>query len=85
MRGWSRDHETARTPAVLLLAHTGRAEAREVARACVRALTEHGIAVRLLAAEANDLELDPGPGGDAGLVETTGPTTARARAASWRW
>ncbi|RYC07098.1 NAD kinase [Nocardioides zhouii] len=54
---------------VLVLAHTGRAEVREVARACVQRLTEHGIAVRLLAAEAADL----GPGGGDGLVETTQP------------
>ena len=44
---------------VLLLAHTGRGEAREVARAFVKALTGHGIVVRLLADEAADLELDP--------------------------
>ena len=42
---------------VLLLAHTGRAEAREVARACIASLTSHGIAVRLLAEEAADLGL----------------------------
>ena len=57
---------------VLVLAHTGRAEVREVARACVQRLTEHGIAVRLLADEAADLGLVAGPG-DAGLVETTLP------------
>ncbi len=44
---------------VLLLAHTGRAEAREVARECVRALNAQGIVVRLLAPEADDLELAP--------------------------
>lgn len=52
---------------VLLLAHTGRAEAREVARECARALTEHRMVVRLLAHEAKDLELeateDPADGG----------------------
>jgi NAD+ kinase len=58
---------------VLVLAHTGRAEVREVARACVQRLTEHGIAVRLLTDEAADLGLDPGPGGGEGLVETTLP------------
>jgi NAD+ kinase len=65
---------TVETPArrVLVLAHTGRAEVREVARACVRALTAHGIAVRLLADEAGDLGLDPHDGTD-GLVETTQP------------
>jgi NAD+ kinase len=44
---------------VLVLAHTGRANAREVARAFVEKLTGHGIVVRLLAAEAADLEIDP--------------------------
>ena len=43
---------------VLLLAHTGRDAAREVARASLRALTERGIAVRLLADEAADLGVD---------------------------
>lgn len=55
---------------VLLLAHTGRTEAREVARACVKALTAHGIAVRLLTEEAVDLELSSATHGP--LVETTG-------------
>ncbi|MFC4785213.1 NAD kinase [Nocardioides sp. MAHUQ-72] len=45
---------------VLLLAHTGRDEAREVARAFCKALTGHGITVRLLAAEAQDLEVEAG-------------------------
>jgi NAD+ kinase len=44
---------------VLLLAHTGRPDAREVAREFCKALTGHGMVVRLLAAEASDLELDP--------------------------
>jgi NAD+ kinase len=57
---------------VLVLAHTGRAEVREVARACVEQLIERGIAVRLLADEAADLGLDPGPG-STGPVETTLP------------
>ena len=54
---------------VLVLAHTGRAEVREVARACVQSLTAHGIAVRLLADEAADLGLTDIDG----LVETTHP------------
>jgi NAD+ kinase len=49
-------HEPRR---VLLLAHTGRAEAREVARAFCKALSAHGIVVRLLADEAGDLGLEP--------------------------
>lgn len=44
---------------VLVLAHTGRGDAREAARACVRALSGHGIVVRLLGEEARDLELVP--------------------------
>lgn len=55
---------------VLVLAHTGRAEVREVARECVRLLTGHGVAVRLLADEAADLGLAPDPLAE-GLVETT--------------
>ncbi|MBZ5734134.1 NAD kinase [Nocardioides sp. TRM66260-LWL] len=42
---------------VLVLAHTGRAEAREVALAFCRALTAHDIVVRVLAREAADLGL----------------------------
>jgi len=45
---------------VLLLAHTGRSEAREVAREFVRALSGHGLLVRLLADEAGDLGLGGG-------------------------
>jgi NAD+ kinase len=44
---------------VLLLAHTGREDARDVARAFCKALTAHGIVVRLLAGEAADLGVDP--------------------------
>jgi NAD+ kinase len=44
---------------VLLLAHTGREDARDVARAFVKALSSHGIVVRALADEAEDLGLDP--------------------------
>jgi len=44
---------------VLLLAHTGREEAREVARAFVKALSSNDIRVRALHEEAADLALDP--------------------------
>ncbi|MGD9962249.1 NAD kinase [Nocardioides sp.] len=44
---------------VLLLAHTGRDQAREVARSFCKALTAHGIIVRLLHEEARDLGLEP--------------------------
>ncbi|ABL81985.1 MULTISPECIES: NAD kinase [unclassified Nocardioides] len=43
---------------VLLLAHIGREDAREVARAFVKALTTHGLVVRVLAHEAVELGLD---------------------------
>jgi len=45
---------------VLLLAHTGRDDAREVATAFVRGLAGNGIIVRLLAAEAADLGVSAG-------------------------
>lgn len=44
---------------VLLLAHTGRPEAREIAVAFCKALTGHGLVVRMLAGEEADLGLDP--------------------------
>ncbi|WP_122817358.1 NAD kinase [Nocardioides pantholopis] len=44
---------------VLMLTHTGRAQAREVAQACCKALTAQGIVLRLPASEAADLDLDP--------------------------
>ena len=43
---------------VLLVAHVGREDAREVARAFVTALTAHGLVVRVLANEAVELGLD---------------------------
>lgn len=46
------------TRRVLLLAHTGREDARDVARAFCKALTGHGLVVRLLAEEARDLGID---------------------------
>lgn len=54
---------------VLLLAHTGRAEAREVARACAHALSAQGIGVCLLPDEAQDLELTAADD-DASAVDT---------------
>ncbi len=61
---------------VLLLAHTGRDEAREVARSFCKALSAHGIVVRLLASEARDLDLLPT--GVEPMIETTddGPGAA---------
>jgi NAD+ kinase len=45
---------------ILMLTHTGRPEAREVALACCKALAAQGIVVRMLAAEHADLGVDPG-------------------------
>jgi len=62
---------TAEPRRVLLIAHTGREEAREVARAFCKALTGHGLHVRLLSQEAADLGLvtsDYEP-----VIETTDP------------
>lgn len=44
---------------VLMLTHTGRDDAREVALAFCKALTGAGIVVRLLESEAQDLGLEP--------------------------
>ena len=44
---------------ILLLAHTGREEARDVARAVVASLVDQGLVVRLLEDEAKELELPP--------------------------
>ncbi len=54
--------EVAETRRVLLLAHVGREQARDVARQFAGALAENGLVVRLLVDEAHALELDPGPG-----------------------
>jgi NAD+ kinase len=56
---------------ILLLAHTGREEARDVARAVVSALTDHGLTVRMLEDEAKELDLPAGHG-----IETVTPADA---------
>jgi NAD+ kinase len=62
---------------VLVLAHTQRDEARDVARAFVKELTGHGIVVRLLRAEAEDLDLDPS--GYDPVIELTDSETDASR------
>jgi NAD+ kinase len=47
------------TRRVLVLTHTGRPESRDVARSFCKAFTSHGIVVRLLSAEAEDMGLTP--------------------------
>ncbi len=53
------DHGASPPRRVLLLAHTGRRDAREVSSAFVKGLVSHGIRVRALADEAAALDLDP--------------------------
>ncbi|UMG92586.1 NAD kinase [Nocardioides sp. TF02-7] len=65
------------TRRVLVLAHTGRDEARDVARAFVKELTGHGIVVRLLRSEAEDLGV--GPGDYVPAVELTDSETDASR------
>jgi len=48
------------TRRVLLVAHTGREDAREAARSFTKALTSHDIVVRLLPLEARELGLELG-------------------------
>lgn len=55
--------EAPRTRRVLLIAHTGRDDACEAARAFVKALNTHQIVVRLLSTEAAELGLDDADGG----------------------
>ena len=50
------------TRRVLLLAHTGREESRDVAREFVRSLSGQGLVVRLLPGEARDLQLSEADG-----------------------
>lgn len=70
--------ETAGRPGetrrVLLIAHTGRDDAREVARAFAKALTAHGLVVRLIATEAAELDLEATDG----TIEVVGPEAASA-------
>ena len=51
--------EPETTRRILLLAHTGRQEARDVAGAVVSSLVAHGLTVRLLDDEAKVLDLEP--------------------------
>jgi NAD+ kinase len=51
--------EPRSTRRILLLAHTGRQEARDVAGAVVSSLVAHGLTVRLLEDEAKVLDLEP--------------------------
>ena len=99
MRGLTHDRETGTPRRVLLLAHTGRDAAREVTLAFCKALTGHGLLVRMLEEEAADLELDSasydpplelvGPDADAGadceIAVVVGGDGSILRAAEVTW
>jgi NAD+ kinase len=84
---------------VLLLAHTGRDAAREVTLAFCKALTGHGLHVRMLASDAAELALDAasydpplelvGPDADAGadceIAVVVGGDGSILRAAEVTW
>ena len=59
---------------ILLLAHTGREEARDVAGAVVASLLDHGLSVRLLEDEAKELDLPAHEGVEAVALEDLEPT-----------
>ena len=60
---------------VLVVAHTARRDARELSRALVGRLHDHGIAVRMLAREAADIGLD----GGSPLLELVDATASAGR------
>ncbi|WP_432479917.1 NAD kinase [Nocardioides sp. GXQ0305] len=60
---------------VLLVSHTARHDAREISRALVARLHDHGIVVRMLAEEAADIGLE----GGSPLLELVGATTEAGR------
>jgi NAD+ kinase len=65
------EHDTDRR--ILLLAHTGREDAREVARAIISALSVNGLVVRMLDDEAKELELPTGHGVEAVALAAANP------------
>ncbi len=66
------DHDPDAIRRILLLAHTGRDEAREVSRAVVTSLQAQGLVVRMLEEEAKELDLPPGSGVETVTEETAG-------------
>ena len=60
---------------ILLFAHTGREDARGVARDVVSALSAHGLTVRMLEDEARELQLGPGQQVETVAVADAGSTS----------
>jgi len=67
------DTDSAGVRRILLLAHTGREEARDVAGAVVASLLDHGLFVRLLEDEAKELDLPAHEGVEAVSLEHADP------------
>jgi NAD+ kinase len=59
---------------ILLLTHTGREEARDIAGAVVGSLVDHGLVVRLLEDEAKELDLPEHDGVERVSLEDLSPT-----------
>ena len=59
---------------ILLTTHTGREEARDVARAVVSSLSGHGLVVRMLEDEAKELDLPAGHGVETVTADAAAPT-----------
>jgi len=68
------DTDPASERRILLLAHTGREEARDVAGAVVASLLDHGLVVRLLEDEAKELDLPAHEGVESVALENARPT-----------
>jgi len=66
------DHDPDAVRRILLLAHTGRDDARDVSRAVVSSLQAQGLVVRMLEEEAKELDLPPGSGVETVTVENAG-------------
>ncbi len=66
------DHDPDAIRRILLLAHTGRDDARDVSRAVVTSLQAQGLVVRMLEEEAKELDLPPGSGVETVTLETAG-------------
>jgi len=67
------DTDSAGVRRILLLAHTGREEARDVAGAVVASLLDHGLFVRLLEDEAKELDLPAHEGVETVSLEHAAP------------
>ena len=77
------DLPTGAARRILVVAHTGREEARAVTRAIVGALLGHGLVVRMLEDEAKEAELPAGVEVESVPCEDAVSTATLARPASF--